>query len=187
YITYYVADIFPFLLVVSLILFVVRYIKCRKSACFSVKYEILLLVFYVYLTAMLLKTIVPEEFLHFNFTAKAFISPDKIYIYNNPEQSYINIRAFVIEKLWFRLFDVFILNLIMLVPFGFLFPIIYPKQQHNTVFYGIIISCFIETVQLFLPRLTDTFDVFLNTLGLIIGYLLFKFFDKRTKLKDGDC
>ncbi len=174
YIMFYFKDIIPYLLIAAFVIFCVRLYKFKRYNNNSVKTEILFFLFYLYLVAVFLNTVVPSEILRLNFTSDCFMLPNRDSVYNNPAQSYIYIRSFVIEGLWFRLFHVFILNLILLVPFGILFPLLYPKQKDKTIFIGFLISCSIEFLQLFTDRLTDTFDIFLNTLGVIIGYMIYK-------------
>ncbi len=174
YIMFYFRDIIPYMLIAALFILSVRFYKYKRYKNNSVKTEILIFIFYLYLIAVFLKTVVPSEILRLNFTSNCFMLPNRDSVYNNPAQSYIYIRSFVIEGLWFRLFHVFILNLILLVPFGILFPLLYPKQKDKTILIGFLISCSIEFLQLFTDRLTDTFDIFLNTLGVIIGYMIYK-------------
>ena len=118
YIMFYFKDIIPYLLIAAFVIFCVRLYKFKRYNNNSVKTEILFFLFYLYLVAVFLNTVVPSEILRLNFTSDCFMLPNRDSVYNNPAQSYIYIRSFVIEGLWFRLFHVFILNLILLVPFG---------------------------------------------------------------------
>ncbi len=74
------------------------------------------------------------------------------------------------------------LNILMFVPLGFLLPFIWPATADflPTVLYGLSFSVLIEISQLFTTaRTTDIDDVLMNTLGALIGYLLFRFFVRR--------
>lgn len=67
-------------------------------------------------------------------------------------------------------------NVLMLVPFGFMLPIVWPRTNR---FYivppaGLLFSLLIETSQLFNHRSTDVDDLIMNTLGAIAGYTLFR-------------
>jgi len=65
-------------------------------------------------------------------------------------------------------------NIIIFIPFGLLLPIILKKEYKNIVLCGIIFSAFIEIIQfIFGLGSTDIDDLLLNTIGVIIGYLLF--------------
>lgn len=69
-----------------------------------------------------------------------------------------------------------ILNIIFFMPFGFLLPILWNKFRKfiPTVFAGFIFSLIIEVGQLFTIRATDVDDLIMNTLGTILGFILFK-------------
>jgi len=68
-----------------------------------------------------------------------------------------------------------ILNIIMTVPFGFLLPAIWPefRSLKKVILAGFLFSLTIETMQLFTLRFSTTGDLITNTLGAIIGYLIF--------------
>ena len=69
-----------------------------------------------------------------------------------------------------------ILNIIFFMPFGFLLPTLWNKFRKfiPTVFAGFIFSLIIEVGQLFTIRATDVDDLLMNTLGTILGFILFK-------------
>ena len=69
-----------------------------------------------------------------------------------------------------------ILNIIFFMPFGFLLPILWNKFRKfiPTVFAGFIFSLIIEVGQLFTIRATEVEDLIMNTLGTILGFILFK-------------
>ncbi len=65
-------------------------------------------------------------------------------------------------------------NIGMFLPVGFCLPLLWRRfnTAPPTVAAGFLLSCFIETMQLFTFRATDIDDVFLNTLGTAFGFLL---------------
>lgn len=68
-------------------------------------------------------------------------------------------------------------NLIAFMPYGFLLPIISPHNRKliNVSILTFIFSLTVETLQLISKvGIFDVDDLFLNTLGGIIGYVLFK-------------
>lgn len=73
------------------------------------------------------------------------------------------------------------LNIVMMMPFGFLYPIIRKKDLLKTVFMTFLFSLSIECLQLLnvwwgtglSPRSFDATDLITNTLGGLIGYLFF--------------
>lgn len=76
-----------------------------------------------------------------------------------------------------------ILNIIMMMPFGFLLPIIKPRKIFSTVFWSFMFSLCIESMQLMyvwsgaaVTRAFDVTDLITNTLGGLLGYLLYLIF-----------
>lgn len=70
-----------------------------------------------------------------------------------------------------------ILNIIFFMPFGFLLPTLWQKFRKflPTLCYGLIFSMIIEFGQLFTNgRGTDITDLIMNSLGTILGWLIFK-------------
>lgn len=73
-------------------------------------------------------------------------------------------------------------NILCLVPFGILFPIVFSKKQSflKTVLLGMLLSIGIETLQFLLETgVSDIDDVFFNTCGTILGYLIYRLFRKK--------
>lgn len=70
------------------------------------------------------------------------------------------------------------LNVIMLMPFGFLLPTLFRDKRRlwKTALSGALFSVLIECSQLLNYRSTDVDDVILNTLGAVIGYLIYWLF-----------
>lgn len=75
------------------------------------------------------------------------------------------------------------LNVLLFVPLGFFLPFICPNTDKlkYTVLSGFSFSLLVEISQLFNNRRTDIDDLILNTLGTLIGYLLFRVFIRITK------
>jgi glycopeptide antibiotics resistance protein len=73
-------------------------------------------------------------------------------------------------------------NILCFVPFGILFPIVFSKKQSfvKTVLIGMLFSINIETLQFLLETgVSDIDDVFFNTCGAILGYLIYRLFRKK--------
>lgn len=64
-------------------------------------------------------------------------------------------------------------NVLMFLPMGFLLPLVWRLPGIAVVTLGCFSSCLIEASQLFSFRATDVDDVILNTLGTLIGLLVF--------------
>lgn len=70
-----------------------------------------------------------------------------------------------------------LLNILMFVPFGILYPLIYKKGLKSTVLRGLLFSVCIELLQLVSARQSgscDITDVINNTLGALVGYLIYR-------------
>lgn len=80
-----------------------------------------------------------------------------------------------------------ILNVVMFMPLGFLLPLLWKEYQSlvRTVIIGFCFSCGIEFCQLFNRRVSDVDDLLMNTLGAILGWLIWIVFSRITHLKYG--
>lgn len=72
------------------------------------------------------------------------------------------------------------LNILMMMPFGFLFPIIKKKGLFTTVFLTFLFSFTIESTQLLsvwlginYHRAFDVTDLITNTIGGLVGFIIF--------------
>jgi len=68
-----------------------------------------------------------------------------------------------------------LLNILLFVPLGFLLPFLWKKYKtlKATCLFGFGMSLSIEILQFFTYRATDINDIIANTLGTLLGYLLF--------------
>lgn len=71
-----------------------------------------------------------------------------------------------------------ILNIILFIPFGIMVPLLWNQDFHDM--FKVVVSSFlfslsIELLQVLTFRLTDINDLITNTLGSLIGYLIFRF------------
>jgi glycopeptide antibiotics resistance protein len=67
-------------------------------------------------------------------------------------------------------------NVAAFMPFGFFLPIISrrSKKWYNTVMFGFVFSLMLETLQLvFKVGSFDVDDILLNTIGGVLGYIVF--------------
>ncbi|MBU5218048.1 VanZ family protein [Bacillus albus] len=81
----------------------------------------------------------------------------------------------------------YLLNIVLFMPLGFLLPTIWPqfRKMKNTVCAGFFFSLAIELNQLLNNRITDIDDLFTNTLGAIIGYVLYTALFKMILKREG--
>lgn len=73
-----------------------------------------------------------------------------------------------------------ILNIIMMVPLGFILPIVFKSLRKcwKTVLSVMVISACIETFQYFIGRSADVDDLIMNTFGGLVGYGIFALMNK---------
>lgn len=71
-----------------------------------------------------------------------------------------------------------LLNVIMMIPFGFLMPIIKKRSLFNCILWTFLFSLCIELLQPLISgcRSSDITDLITNTIGGIVGYLLYMIF-----------
>lgn len=74
-----------------------------------------------------------------------------------------------------------ILNVVLTMPFGFLYPLLYKHSWPRMMLAALLFPLFIECMQLLLlyttpnyMRVFDVSDLFFNTLGVLVGYLLYR-------------
>lgn len=87
----------------------------------------------------------------------------------------------------------YVLNIVMCIPFGFLVPLIWEDMGRLSRILpaGFAFSLLIELSQLLSIRGTDVDDLIMNTLGTMVGFVLYLTFDKvtnsRFQLHDEDA
>ncbi|WP_156576467.1 VanZ family protein [Bacillus luti] len=81
----------------------------------------------------------------------------------------------------------YLLNIVLFMPLGFLLPTIWPhfRKMKNTVCAGFLFSLAIELNQLLNNRITDIDDLFTNTLGAMVGYVLYRVLFKMICKREG--
>lgn len=74
----------------------------------------------------------------------------------------------------------YLLNVIMFMPFGFLLPLLWKNKRQTLKVVGLsfLFSFLIEFCQLFNLRATDVDDLIMNTLGGVLGFLIWKMWTK---------
>ncbi len=70
-------------------------------------------------------------------------------------------------------------NILMFIPFGFFTSYYLKLEKKRIIFYlTLVVSIFIELIQLKIGRAFDVDDIILNMVGSIIGYFLYRLMDK---------
>lgn len=81
-----------------------------------------------------------------------------------------------------------VLNILLFLPLGVFLPFLYErfKSAKNVAVYGFLMSLSIELLQLFNAGITDVNDLIMNTLGAVLGYLLWKNAARKLTGKGGE-
>lgn len=145
-------------LIYKIIIFLISYIIIIKRDNNNTKNKLGIILFMIYLYLVLTVT-----------------SPGVIYDINRYgfTMRNINLKPFSEEISTIG----YVLNVFMFIPLGFLLAILWDGYNlKKTVFTGFIFSFIIEFFQLFNFRASDIDDLIMNTLGCLIGYIIYKIF-----------
>lgn len=165
---------FPLLLLFLVPLWIFfRIHRTNKKRALRWKRELIMNLFFLYLLAILYVTLHPFHFsppgLNGNINLIPYVQMHYQYQYKPP-------FFWIIYTLG---------NIIMFLPFGFLFPMLHNKRFRLliTISLATLCSLLIETTQYFFTddRAADIDDLLLNIIGSIFGYLLFILWNKLKK------
>ena len=100
-------------------------------------------------------------------------------MYGAPDLSKVNLVPFSQEIDWIG----YAQNVLLFLPFGLLAPLLWRDLQRwqYTACAGLSLSLLIELSQLCNNRRTDVDDLILNTVGAVLGYLLFRLLARYAK------
>ncbi len=174
----YILNMLPYMLISVPIYVISRLIviKTKKKKA-NLFHETALFLFVLFIVGLASQTVIPK----FEFGVNGFgiikgrthetnLIPFKVLIktYN---EVFINgyLNYFLIN---------FLGNIIMFMPFGFFVPLLWKMSNIKVIAIGFCSSLFIELCQLLLARATDIDDLMLNTVGTILGLLVYKLFNK---------
>lgn len=147
----------------------------KKGKTVTAAYEVGVWIFLAYLAGLFYQTIVPELMAALQGVEQ--------------EAGRVNLQIFLVfRQTWIEVFRNgnpayffinFLGNILVFVPLGFLTPFLWKRFRRfwKVTLLGAGVSLGIETVQLLLPRGTDIDDIWLNTLGAVLGYLLWRLAD----------
>ena len=82
----------------------------------------------------------------------------------------------------------FVLNVVLFLPLGCLLPLLFRQGtgMRDTVLTGFLLSLLIEVSQLSTFRATDVDDLLANTLGTLLGFLLFRLLLSKVRVFQAD-
>lgn len=154
--------IIDFILLALIYIIIFRRWKKESKRKFTIK-----TIMYVYVVMVLFVTLMPFT-IPFGGTNKLFMETANFIPFRDVRLKY---NGAIREIL---------LNITMMIPFGFLYPIINKKGVIKTVISTFLFSLFIESSQLLSvwwngvnTRIFDVTDLITNTLGGLIGYIIF--------------
>ncbi|USK57812.1 VanZ family protein (plasmid) [Cytobacillus solani] len=154
------------LLILSGLIFLLKK-KYKKSNMYILFYTI----FFVYILNVIKYTIFPIEI-------------GTLFVEELKEQLSTFSRTNVIP-FKFQNFEQTFLNILLTIPFGFGLPYLKKVNIKSALLLGILFSFLIESTQFIISlvigypyRVTDINDILANSIGVIVGYLLFKLFSK---------
>lgn len=178
----YIINMIPYMAIVLPIYIIARIIILKKKNKINWNREIVLALFVLFITGLISQTVIPKfEFgingfgIVKNGVHKTNLIPFKV-LTETYTEVFINghINYFLIN---------FLGNIVMFMPIGFTLPLLWNISDKKVIVIGFCSSLFVEICQLFLARGTDVDDLILNTIGVALGLLLYKFL-KLKKLKE---
>lgn len=176
YIIEFMKSIVYYEIVIVPIYMIGRYIYIKyinKNKKINIKKELLLLILIMSLIMILSQTILCEIYIEDGIRIKDGVHYNNFIPFKIIYDSYIsyninnNLNYFIINLLG---------NIIIFIPIGFIISYLYKLDTKYIILIGFLLSLFIELFQLLLPRWTDIDDIILNTLGVYIGYLIYKLY-----------
>ena len=160
----FLSEFIPFLIVLAVFI----YSRKKKGLDISKSSCVMLVIFSIYIIGV------------YHFTSTGTLYNGLIYQLEM-RKDLINLIPFSSDIDFIGYF----LNAVLFVPLGILVPLIYTKMDKLKYIFGtgLGFSMLIEISQLLNNRRTDIDDLILNTVGAIIGFALYKIFNKYTYSK----
>lgn len=173
----YVLNMLPYMLCALPVILLWRGIRVSglrsKGVRTTLWHEAGLLVFALFLVGLASQTVIPK--LEFDGGAVRILSGGASGINLIPLRVFYDTYYEVFVQGNFEYFLInFLGNVVMFLPIGFLIPLLWNKKSLRTAaLAGFCCSLFIELAQIPQPRGTDVDDLWLNTLGAVLGWVVF--------------
>lgn len=149
---------------------IVTFLRFKKK---SLVYLVFFTIFYIYLYKVLDYTL-----FQFQFQILQYFMPGRLILNGYTVGENINLLPLI--TLTPEDLETSLLNILLLIPFGFGLPFITSLRMKKIVVIGALFSIILELLQLVSAlttkitfRIVDINDVIFNTLGVAIGYILF--------------
>jgi Glycopeptide antibiotics resistance protein len=177
----YIVKMLPFMLIALPVIVILRVVvfKAKKRTKLNLRHEIACVLFFMFMVGLSSQTFAPvfesgadgtAALLRNNLVNANFI-PFKVFA-DTYREVFVNGRVnyFIIN---------FLGNVIMFAPIGFFVPLLWDVRARNVILTGFLYSFAVEFSQLFIGRGTDVDDLWLNTLGTLLGFLIYKLLSKK--------
>lgn len=152
-------------------------ILLRSHRRFSLKHELLLTIYVLYLVSLASVVFFPDRKEMFGDNGEYLILP--VYSTIPGHMTFGILEEF---GFWSREFLINIFgNIIVFIPVGFLTPLVQKRARNvkNALCFAVVFPLCIEFVQAFIGRTADIDDVVLNFSGLMLGWLIYAIILKR--------
>ncbi|WP_075619021.1 VanZ family protein [Paenisporosarcina indica] len=180
----YIQEMGFYMLLILPLIIIVRFFRIkRKKIRTTLLHEFGIAGFFMFLTGLLSQTILPSvytnggEVIFVNGNHQAInLELFRVFTYTFNAIKYLDLwQPFVIN---------FLGNIVIFIPIGFLLPLLWKKYDRawRTIGIGFLLSLTIEILQLPQMRSSDIDDLWLNSLGTSVGYIVYKNFP--TVIKD---
>ncbi|WP_203247256.1 VanZ family protein [Sporosarcina beigongshangi] len=168
----YISEMIPYMIMVLPVILIFRFIYNRlrgfDKLCLS--REIGVIGFLLFMTALFSQTIL--TFLYTGPTVTRTFANINVIPFRVFQDNYYAITEL---NYWQPFIINFLGNICIFIPIGFMIPLLWKRFNRlwKVALIGFGISLFIETMQLTQARSTDVDDLWLNTLGSMIGYAMY--------------
>jgi len=174
----YIAKMIPYLFIALpiIVIFRVIYNKMRKQGKLHVYHEIGVVILLLFMTALFSQTIL--TFLYTGPVVTRPFSNVNLVPFRVFQDNYYAITEL---NFWQPFIINFLGNICIFMPIGFMIPLLWNRFNRfwKVAFIGLSISLFIEITQLPQARSSDIDDLWLNTVGSMLGYFVYYVMKKR--------
>ena len=174
----YIQEMLPYMMFALPVIIIYRffYNKIRKLVKPNLLHEIGVVIFCLFMIALFSQTIM-TRFYTGPVVTRSFsninLVPFRVFLDNYYAITELNYwQPFIIN---------FLGNICIFMPIGFLIPLLWGKFNRfwKVALIGLAISLFIEVTQLSQARSSDIDDLWLNTLGCMLGYGFYYILNKK--------
>lgn len=174
----HIINMIPYMIVTIPIYLIIRATILKiKNQKVNWYHESSLFIFVIFIVGLASQTIIPKfEFgiTGFNIVKSGIhdtnLIPFKV-LFETYNEVFVNgyINYFLIN---------FLGNIMLFIPFGIFIPLLWRVSIKKVILIGFCSSLFIEVSQLLLTRGTDVDDLILNTIGVVLGVVLYRILNK---------